>query len=524
MMASEDTATCPENSTVLGPEDGGGDGEVPPQRDKQPKYNLGSCLQEEDEIKVLNMLEENRDRFAFSMEDVEIFKGEPMQLHLNSDAAIFRPPHKLGQVEWDFVEKQCCNLERLGFIRKSAQSKYASATVVVRKKDAEGNYTDFRQCGDYRPLNVETTLDRYPLPGIEDIFNAMGGATIFSKLDLRSGYHQMPLREEDWCKTAFWGANRQLWEWLVVPFGLKNAPPYFQRRMDEVLQGLPFVRCYIDDIVVWSNNLEEHIQHLQQIFQRLREAGLKVHPGKCVFAANSIDFLGHRISAGKLEPQTDKVAAVRDLPAPTDLSGLRAALGLFSYYRKFVPNFSTIAFPLNALLKKDRPWKWGEDQVAAFLELKEQLCGAAILQLPDAYSPFILTTDWSQRGMGAILSQVGKDGEEHPVCFASRSCNSAEQNYSSFEGECLAVVWATSHFRPYLFGNSFHLVTDHQPLQWIMTTSKLTGKLARWSLLLQEYDFTVEHRKGVENTNADCLSRYPLPSDADAPTMDWSKG
>ena len=196
------------------------------------------------------MLEDNEDRFAFSMEDIEDFKGEPMQLHLNSDKPILRPPHKLGQVEWDFVEKQCNNLERLGFIRKSAQSKYASATVVVRKKDMERNHTDFRQCGDYRPLTVGTTLDRYPLPGIEDIFNAIGGATIFSKLDLRSGYHQMPLREEDWCKTAFWGANRQLWEWLVVPFGLKNAPPYFQRRMDEVLWGLPFVRCYIDDIVV----------------------------------------------------------------------------------------------------------------------------------------------------------------------------------------------------------------------------------------------------------------------------------
>ena len=190
----------------------------------------------------------------------------------------------------------------------------------------------------------------------------------------------------------------------MVPFGLKNAPPYFQRRMDEVLRGLPFVRCYIDDIVVWSNNLEEHLQHLKEIFQRLREAGLKVHPGKCVFGADSIDFLGHRISAGKLEPQTDKLAAVRDLPAPTDLSGLGAALGLFSYYRKFVASFSTIAFPLNSLLKKDRPWVWGEAQSAAFLELKEQLCGAAILQLPDAYSPFILTTDWSQRGMGAILS------------------------------------------------------------------------------------------------------------------------
>ena len=203
---------------------------------------------------------------------------------------------------------------------------------------------------------VLTTLDRYPLPGIEDIFSQMGGATIFSKLDLRSGYHQMPVRAEDRCKTAFWGANRVLWEWLVVPFGLKNAPPYFQRRMDQILQDLPFCRCYIDDIVIWSRNLEEHLHHLEVVFQLLRAAGLKVHPGKCVFAADNIDFLGHRISADKLEPQQDKLAAVRDLPAPTDLSRLRAALGLFSYYRKFVPHFSAIAFPLNSLLKKDRPW------------------------------------------------------------------------------------------------------------------------------------------------------------------------
>ena len=158
------------------------------------------------------MLENNVDRFAFSMEDIEPFRGEPMQLDLNSGKPIFLPPYKLGQVEWDFVEGQCDKLERLGFIRRSKQSKYASATVVVRKKDGEGNHIDFRQCGDYRPLNMDTTLDRYPLPRIEDIFNKMGGATVFSKLDLRSGYHQMPLREEDWCKTAFWGANRVLWE------------------------------------------------------------------------------------------------------------------------------------------------------------------------------------------------------------------------------------------------------------------------------------------------------------------------
>ena len=174
--------------------------------------------------------------------------------------------------------------------------------------------------------------------------------------------------------------------------------------MDLVLRDLPFCRCYIDDIVIRSRNVEEHVRHLSMVFQRLREAGLKVHLGKSVFGADNIDFQGHRISANKLEPQQDKLPAVWDLPALIDLSGLRAALGLFSYYRKFVQHFSTIAFPLSSLMKKDRPWEWGKARADGFVELKEHLSSAAVLKLPDPYSPFILTTDWSQRGMGAILS------------------------------------------------------------------------------------------------------------------------
>ena len=204
--------------------------------------------------------------------------------------------------------------------------------MVVRKKNEDGNYTDFQKCGDYRPLNTETDLDRYQLPLIDTIFNDMKVAKIFSKLDLRSGYHQMALREADRSKTAFWGAQRILWEWCVVPFGLKNAPPYFQRQMDKVLINMPFARCYIDDIVIWSSNLEEHLKHLSAVFARLRHAGLKVHPGKCAFAVDKIDFLGHCVSAEGLSPQQEKVSAVRDLPAPTDISSLRSALGLFSYY------------------------------------------------------------------------------------------------------------------------------------------------------------------------------------------------
>ena len=204
---------------------------------------------------------------------------------------------------------------------------------------------------------------------------------------------------------------------------------------------------------------------------------LKVHPGKCVFGSDSIDFLGHRISAGKLEPQQDKLATVKDLPSPTDLSSLRAALGLFSYYRKFVLHFSSIAFPLNALLKKDCRWEWGLEQEEAFLALKEQLCSEAVLRLPDPYSPFILTTDWSQRGMGAILSQVNREGEEHPICYASRSCNPAERNYSSFDGECLAVVWATGHFRSY-----FLLAWRKAPNHAMgLSSSARPSLMARWS-------------------------------------------
>ena len=206
----------------------------------------------------------------------------------------------------------------------------------MRKKNENGEYTDFRKCGDYRPLNLETDLDQYQLPLIESIFNDMKGAKIFSKLDLRSGYHQMALLEVDRSKTAFWGAQRILWEWCVVPFGLKNTPSYFQKQMDNVLINLPFSRCYIDDIVIWSDTIEQHMTHLTQVFKRLREAGLKVHPGKCVFAVDKIDFLGHSISAEGLSPQEEKVAAVRDLTPPVDISSLRSALGLFSYYRNFV--------------------------------------------------------------------------------------------------------------------------------------------------------------------------------------------
>ena len=199
--------------------------------------------------------------------------------------------------------------------------------------------------------------------------------------------------------------------------------------------GLTFARCYIDDIILWSSTLEEHLGHLQEVFRRLRAAGLKVHPGKCLFAVESIDFLGHRITTAGLQPQEEKVKAVRDLPAPTDLSSLRGALGLFSYYRKFVPHFNTIAFPLNKLLRKGKVWEWGGERKEAFLKLKEARCLAGVLRRPDGSKPFYLATDWSQMGMGAVLGQKDERGLDYAVAYASRSCKPGEKNYCNFDGE-----------------------------------------------------------------------------------------
>ena len=262
--------------------------------------------------------------------------------------------------------------------------------------------------------------------------------------------------------------------------------------------------------------MTEHLKHLEIVFGRLREFGLKVHPGKCLFASEGIDFLGHKVSAYGIEPQGDKTEAIRGMEAPKDISGLRAVLGLLSYYRKFVPHFSSKAAPLNKLLKKESTWQWGGEETKALEELKGALCSEPILKRPDFKLPFILCTDLSQQGLGAVLSQKPEGGQEHVVAYASRSCNPAEKNYSSYDGESLVVVWAVRHFRQYLMGSPFTLYTDHRALKWMMSTSELTGRLARWSLMLQEYEFKIIHRPGVDNAVADCCSRMPLPSTEDA--------
>jgi hypothetical protein len=402
---------------------------------------------------------------------------------------------------------------------------YASATVMPSKKDIYGNWTEKRMCGDYRRINKFTKSDRYAMPTPEENFEAIGHAKVFSTLDLRSGYHQIGLREEDKEKMAFWGIDKdgkdRLYQWKFLPFGLKSALAEFQRVMNRLFSSLEFVKCYIDDIIIFSTSAQKHRTHLADVFTRLRLHGLKLYLDKCKLYCDRVEYLGHMIYPGGLGVVASKVEVVMSIPKPRDVSRLWAFLGLCNYYRKFVKTFSAIAKPLTMLMRLDQPRIWGDEQEAAFGQLKDRLALAPILRRSIAGRTYELYTDWSTLGIGAVLTQMDDNGKEFVIAYLSWSNNNAEAQYSSYEGECLAAIWAIAHFRCYLYDNEFLLVIDHQPLKWLMESDKLTGKLARWALMLKEYDFKVVHRAGLVNMDADGLSHNPIPSQADATGARW---
>ncbi len=254
--------------------------------------------------------------------------------------------------------------------------------------------------------------------------------------------------------------------------------------------------------------------HLEELFKRLHKVNMKIHPKKCEFAVTSVVYLGHRILPNGIMAHWAKVVAILEMPNPTNVHTLRSFIGLCNYYRIYVQDFSTIAHPLYALLKNDVAWTWSEEAQEAFNTLKEKFSKFPIMRRPDFSKVFILHTDWSALGIGAIFGQLDEEGKEYVIAYASRS-NKAESNYSSYEGECFVVVWAVIHFRPYLYGTNFILYTDHQPIKWLMTNDKLTDKLARWALILQEYEFKVIHRHGITHQNTNTMSQKPLTTSED---------
>jgi hypothetical protein len=293
------------------------------------------------------------------------------------------------------------------------------------------------------------------------------------------GYHQIALAPGEGPKTAF-STKQGHWEYTRLPFGLKTAPATFQKLMNSVLSGLTGTRCfvYLDDIVVYAKSLSDHNDKLREVFERLRTHRLKLQPDKCEFLRKEVNYLGHQITEHGVKPDPQKVMVIAQYPRPTTTKQLKTFCGMISYYRRFIPNCSKIASPLHKLLKVNARFEWNAEQEHAFQYLKDRLISQPILQYPDFDKEFILTTDASNTGIGAVLSQ-GTTGKDLPVAYASRSLNKAETNYTTSEKELLAIVWATKYFRPYLYGRKFKTVTDHKPLTWVMNVKDPGSRLLR---------------------------------------------
>ena len=368
-----------------------------------------------------------------------------------------------------------------------SSSPWASPIVLVPKKDGS-----VRFCIDYRKVNAITRRDAYPLPRIDDTLDTLAGAKWFSTLDMLSGYWQVELEEGDKEKTAFC-TQEGLFEFNVLPFGLCNGPATFQRLMDLVLTGLQWSSClvYLDDVVVVGRSFEEHLRNLQNVFERLRGAGLRLKPKKCAFLQEEVLYLGHLVSREGISTDPSKIDKVVNWPEPVSTKEVQQFLGFANYYRRFIQDFSQIAKPLHRLTERNCPFKWTAECQQSFDELKAKLTTAPVLAYPDYGKPFILDTDASDFGIGAVLSQKDDEGRERVVAFASRSLTKAERRYCVTRRELLAVVVFTQHFRPYLLGREFILRTDHGSLTWLQSFRDPEGQLARWLEKLQQFNFSM---------------------------------
>lgn len=362
------------------------------------------------------------------------------------------------------VENEISYMLELGIIEES-ESQYASPIVLVRKKDGSNRF-----CIDFRKLNKIALFDPEPIPNSDELMSKLSEAKYFSKIDLAKGYWQIPVSDTDKNKLAFI-THAGLFQFRVMPFGVMNASAVFSRMMRRLLKGMSNTVNYIDDILLYTETWDEHMILLNEVFKRLKHAGLTARPSKCHFGYSSLEFLGHKVGSGRLGPLPEKIDKIIRASIPKTKKDVRSFMGLASYYSKFIPNFTAIAAPLTDLTKSRCSNKvaWGPAQDKAFTTLKSRLSNAPILRLPDLNKPFTLRCDASDVGIGAVLMQE-EDGVMYPICYASRKLQPREVRYSTIEKECLALVWALDKFYIYLYGVDFMLETDHHPLSYINTT------------------------------------------------------
>lgn len=385
-------------------------------------------------------------------------------------------------------------------IIRPSQSAWSSPCLLVPKKN-----NSFRFCTDYRKVNSVTKSDSFPIPRMDDCIDEIASATFVSTLDLLKGYWQVPLTPRAREISAFVTPDG-LFEYQVMPFGMKNAPATFQRMMTSVIQGIRNCRVYIDDIVLFHNEWEEHLSALRELFERLSSVKLTVNLSKCHFAKGSVVYLGHVVGMGEVKPVQAKVEAIENFPVPKSKRELSRFLGLAGYYRKFCKNFASVVAPLTDLLGSVK-FQWTQICYEAFCRVKTMLTTEPVLASPDYEKEFSLTIDASDVGAGAVLQQQGPDGSLRPLSYFSRKFTAAQRKYSTIEKEALALVLAARHFQVYLSARPTTVFSDHNPLTFLHRMKDSNARIMRWSLLLSEFDLDIKHIRGLDNVVADALSR-----------------
>ncbi|KAI3815477.1 hypothetical protein L1987_15146 [Smallanthus sonchifolius] len=410
---------------------------------------------------------------------------------------VARAPYRLAPSEMQELASQLQELSDKGFIRLS-HSPWGAPVLFVKKKDGS-----FRMCIDYRELNKLTIKNRYPLPRIDDLFDQLQGSTCFSKIDLRSGYHHLRVQEDDIPKTAF-RTRYGHYEFMVMPFGLTNAPAVFMDLMNRVCKPYldKFVIVFIDDILIYSKTRADHEEHLRLVLDLLKKEQLYAKFSKCEFWLKEVQFLGHIVNDKGIHVDPAKIETIKNWNAPKTPTEVRSFLGLAGYYRRFISNFSKIAVPLTALTHKCKTYEWGPKQEEAFQTLKQKLCNAPILTLPDGIDDLVVYCDASNQGLGCVLMQRGK-----LIAYASRQLKVHEKNYTTHDLELGAVVFALKIWRHYLYGTKCVVFTDHKSLQHIFNQKELHMRQRRWVELLNDYDCEIRYHPGKANVVADALSR-----------------
>ena len=484
-----------------------------------------SHLTEAEALKLKDFLCEHRGVFALSSSEMGCTNKVTHTIELLDDTPFREKCRPIPPSAYEELRQHLDELLAAGTITKS-KSPFCSNIVMARKKDGS-----LRLCVDYRKLNSKTKKDAYNIPRIDTLIDSLRGAKYFASLDLFSGYHQVAMKPDDQERTAFSVGPLGFYQFTRMPFGLCNSPSTFQRLMEQVLEGLTMRTCavYIDDIIVFATSKDDLYARLAEVFERLRQANLTLKPKKCCFFQSSVDFLGHTVSHEGVQCSNRHTEAVTSWPEPSNVAELQTFLGFTGFYRRFIPGYSNIAYPMLKLLKSNDqvkaghktkkrkgrndyvPWEWGQQQREAFELLKNSLVSAPILVYPDFAKPFTLHVDASRRGLGAVLYQE-VEGQLRVVAYASRSLVGSERNYTVHKLEFLGLKWAvTSKFHQYLYGNVFTVYTDHNPLVYVTSTARLDANGHRWLQALSGYNFTIRYKPGRTHSDADGLSRRPYP-------------